>query len=61
MSIPPVPSIDITHLDYLCLENAIWVAANPIGSPTYDFDFARFFSYQRLWFNPEKEIVVTGR
>ncbi len=54
-------SIDLNRLDYLSLENVTWVATAPIGIPAYDFDFARFFHFKRLWFNPEKEITVTGR
>jgi hypothetical protein len=61
MSPLPDLSINITRLDYLHLENAIWVAAGPIGSPTYDFDFARYFSYKRLWHNGEDKISVIGR
>ena len=61
MNIPPDLSVDITILDFLCLENVAWVATNPIGSPAYDFDFARYFPFKWLWFSPEEAITVVGR
>ncbi len=61
MSFLPDVSIDRTLLDYLCLENVTWVATSPIGSPAYDFDFARSFHFKRLWSNPEGAITVIGR
>jgi hypothetical protein len=54
-------SIDVTRLDYLKLEDAVWVATAPTGLSTYDFDFAHFFSLKRLWFNSEEKINAVGR
>lgn len=60
---PPAqePSIDFTRLETLCLEGAVWVAAAPIGSPTYDFDFTKYFSYRRLWYATGEPITAVGR
>ena len=61
MNSTPEPSLDLTRLDYLHLEDAVWVVAGATGLSTYDFDFSLFFSYKRSCFNYEEEINAIGR
>lgn len=45
---------------YFLLEDSIWIAAQNIGLPIYDFDFHTYFACRHPWERPEK-ITAVGR
>jgi len=55
-------SLDINpeNLDFIFLEEAVWIAKAKIGVPIYDFEFDNFFACSRPFYRPEK-IKVVGR
>src|ERR1044072_388128 len=55
-------SLDINpeNLDFIFLEEAVWIAKANVGVPIYDFEFDNFFACRRPFYRPEK-IKVVGR
>jgi hypothetical protein len=47
-------------LDIFCIEDAVWVAARPVGVPVYDFKFETFFACRHAVLE-RKESVAVGR
>lgn len=52
--------INLERMDLFLLEDVVWVATNPIGLGSYDFNFERFFACSRPWQRPEL-IEAIGR
>lgn len=42
------------NLDFIFLEETVWIAQAKIGVPIYDFDFDSFFACRRPFYRPEK-------
>ena len=55
-------SLDVNpeKLDFIFLEEAVWIAKANVGVPIYDFEFDNFFACRRPFYRPEK-IKVVGR
>lgn len=52
--------IDTDKLDIFCLEDMVWIAMLSVDLPSYDFDFASYFSCRRPWQRPDL-ITAIGR
>lgn len=48
------------NLDFIFLEEAVWIAKAKIDVPVYDFDFENFFACRRPFYRPD-EITAVGR
>jgi hypothetical protein len=41
-------------MDVFCLEDLLWIVAEPTGSPTYDFAFEQLFRCARPLYRPDR-------